>query len=69
MGGGKRLLCRRFGKDAEQDKRTYVSAWGLDGARAILHDLTQTALEQLDPFGDKAQFLRELALHLEKRTR
>ncbi|MBP5211521.1 MAG: polyprenyl synthetase family protein [Pyramidobacter sp.] len=62
-------MGKTLGKDAEQDKRTYVSAWGLDGARAILHDLTQTALEQLEPFDEKAQFLRELALYLEKRTR
>ena len=67
--GSQDEMGKTLGKDAEQDKRTYVSAWGLDGARAILHDLTQTALEQLDPFGDKAQFLRELALYLEKRTR
>ena len=62
-------MGKTLGKDAEQDKRTFVSAYGLDGARAVLHELTQKAEDQLAVFGEKADFLRELALFLENRTR
>ena len=62
-------MGKTLGKDAEQDKRTFVSSYGLDGARAILHELTQKTEDQLVAFGEKAEFLRELALYLEKRTR
>ncbi|MBP3753173.1 MAG: polyprenyl synthetase family protein [Pyramidobacter sp.] len=62
-------MGKTLGKDAEQDKRTFVLVHGLDGARKLLHELTQTAVSQLDIFGGKAEFLRELALYLENRTR
>ena len=62
-------MGKTLGKDAEQDKRTFVLVHGLDGARKLLHELTQTAVSQLDIFGEKAEFLRELALYLENRTR
>ena len=62
-------MGKTLGKDAEQDKRTFVLVHGLDGARTLLHELTQTAVSQLDIFGEKAEFLRELALYLENRTR
>lgn len=60
-------LGKTPGKDVAQDKRTFTRACGLEGARALLHDLTQKAESQLVIFGEKADFLRELALFLESR--
>lgn len=66
--GTQERMGKTLGKDEEQDKRTFVRAYGLDGARAMLHEMTLEAERQLEPFGEKAAFLRELAAYLENRS-
>ena len=66
--GDQAQMGKTLGKDAQQGKRTYVQAYGLDGARRILHDLTCEAADSIARFGQKAEFLRLLALYLENRT-
>ncbi len=62
-------MGKTLGKDEKQDKRTFVSARGLSGARAVLRDLTREAVSRLEGFGARADFLRDLAFYLENRTR
>ncbi len=66
--GSQEKIGKTLGKDIAQDKRTFVRAYGLDGARAMLHELTLEAEKQLEPFGEKAEFLRALAAYLENRS-
>lgn len=66
--GDQSQMGKTLGKDAEQGKITYVSSYGLDGARKILHDLTAEAKSSLSAFGEKAEFLTLLADYLESRT-
>ena len=54
-------LGKTAGKDADNDKPTYVSLLGIQGARDMAQRLYREALETLDEFGDAAQRLRELA--------
>jgi len=54
-------LGKTAGKDAENDKPTYVSLLGSQGAREMAQRLHREALESLAEFGDSAQRLRELA--------
>lgn len=54
-------LGKTAGKDADNDKPTYVKLMGLDGARAYAYQLTDEAVSLLEPFGDKALRLRQLA--------
>ncbi|HEX5363756.1 MAG TPA: farnesyl diphosphate synthase [Gallionella sp.] len=54
-------LGKTAGKDADNDKPTYVSLLGLPGARDMAQRLHREALETLAEFGDAAQRLRELA--------
>jgi farnesyl diphosphate synthase len=54
-------LGKTAGKDADNDKPTYVSLLGLQGAREMAQRLHREALESLNEFGDSAQRLRELA--------
>jgi len=54
-------LGKTAGKDADNDKPTYVSLLGLQGARDMAQRLHREALESLDGFGDAARRLRELA--------
>lgn len=54
-------LGKTAGKDADNDKPTYVKLMGLDGARAYAYQLTDKAVSLLEPFGNKALRLRQLA--------
>jgi farnesyl diphosphate synthase len=54
-------LGKTAGKDAVDQKPTYVSILGLDESRALAQKLREDAHRALLPFGDNAQRLRELA--------
>jgi farnesyl diphosphate synthase len=54
-------LGKTAGKDADNDKPTYVSLLGIQGARDMAQRLHREALETLAGFGMAAQRLRELA--------
>jgi farnesyl diphosphate synthase len=54
-------LGKTAGKDAADNKPTYVSLLGLDQSRALAEKLRNDAHAALSPFGDKGQRLRELA--------
>ncbi|MDP2784830.1 MAG: polyprenyl synthetase family protein [Sulfurimicrobium sp.] len=54
-------LGKTAGKDAENNKPTYVSVLGLSDARNLAEELHQNALSALTGFGDKARRLVQLA--------
>jgi farnesyl diphosphate synthase len=54
-------LGKTAGKDADNDKPTYVSLLGIQGARDMAQRLHREAMETLETFGDYALRLRELA--------
>jgi len=60
--GDSQTLGKTAGKDAAQDKPTYVSLMGLDYARKQAQELQVEAIASLASFGSKAQALKELAL-------
>lgn len=66
--GSQEKMGKTLGKDEEQNKITFVRAYGIEGARQKIHSLTLEADAQLDHFGDKAAFLKSLALYLENRS-
>jgi farnesyl diphosphate synthase len=54
-------LGKTAGKDAEQNKPTYVSVLGLAESRTFADELRREALKALEPFGDGALRLKQLA--------
>ena len=54
-------LGKTAGKDAADNKPTYVSILGLEPSRALAQQLRDTAHAALAPFGEQARRLRELA--------
>ena len=50
--------------DSERDKNTYVSLMGLEEARQEAERLTEKAMEELELFGESAEFLRHLTREL-----
>lgn len=61
-------LGKTAGKDAANDKPTYVTLLGLDAAREMANDLHQQALQAIAGFGDSALYLRQLADFIIKRS-
>lgn len=55
------LAGKRLGKDAEAGKATFVSLLGLDGAKTRAAELVDAAKAALDPYGNKADNLRQAA--------
>jgi farnesyl diphosphate synthase len=54
-------LGKTAGKDAKDNKPTYVSAIGVARARALAEEMRQNALDALAGFGERALRLRQLA--------
>ncbi|MBI3284797.1 MAG: polyprenyl synthetase family protein [Burkholderiales bacterium] len=54
-------LGKTAGKDAADNKPTYVSLLGLDASRQLAQQLCRDAHAALQPFGDSAQYLHDLA--------
>lgn len=59
--GSEEAAGKRVGKDAEAGKATFVSLLGLDGAKQRAADLVAEADRALEPYGTKAQNLRDAA--------
>lgn len=67
--GTEEEMGKSIGKDLDQGKNTFVSAYGLDGARKLLGEFTDLAVSHLSCFGDKSGFLVSLARYLAQRTK
>jgi len=67
--GDQEKLGKRVGNDRDKNKSTYVTILGLDEAKRLLDLTTQRAIESVEGYGDKAEFLIELAKYLLKREK
>ena len=67
--GNEEILGKPVGNDKELEKCTYVSKYGLQGEKKILEEITKEAIEELKEYGDRAEFLRELALYIKDRNK
>ena len=67
--GNEEILGKPVGNDKELGKCTYVSKYGLEGAKEILEKITKEAIEELNEYGEKAEFLKELALYIKNRNK
>jgi farnesyl diphosphate synthase len=60
-------MGKKVGKDADAGKATFVSLLGLDRARTQAAALADQAARHLDPFGDKADLMRDVAYYVVNR--
>ena len=67
--GDPKITGKPVGNDKEMGKCTYVSYDGLDGAKKELDKITQEAIEQLKDYGEKAEFLSQLATYIKNRNK
>jgi len=62
-------LGKATGKDAAAGKATFIDLYGLEGARARARELVDSAIAALDPYGEKAERLRQAARFIIERRR
>jgi len=67
--GDAATLGKTAGKDRAAGKPTYTSLLGLPQAKQLAEDLLAQALEGIEPFGERALRLRELAEFIVRRSR
>lgn len=59
--GKQEIMGKPVGSDQKNDKTTYVSLFGLKGARDLARHSVQLCLDSLGKFDQRADFLRDLA--------
>ena len=67
--GDEKITGKPVGNDKEKQKCTYVSEYGLERDKEILHLITNEAISELEEFGQKAEFLQNLAKYIETRNK
>ena len=67
--GNPEITGKPVGNDKELNKCTYVSFYGLDGAKKELDKIIKEALDELEAFGEKAEFLKQLAIYIKDRNK
>lgn len=59
--GDEKKLGKKVGSDNKNHKLTYPSIYGLEKSKKMVNDILKEALEAIKIFGEKANFLGELA--------
>lgn len=67
--GNPEITGKPVGNDKEHGKCTYVSYYGLDGAKQELNKIVKEAIDELEIYGEKAEFLRKLAIYIRDRNK
>ena len=67
--GDEKVLGKPVGNDKKLQKCTYVSEYGLEKAKQILDEVINQAIEEVEVYGDKSKFLRDLAIYIKNRNK
>ena len=67
--GDEKVLGKPVGNDRKRNKCTYVSKYGLEKAEQELEKNIKEAIESLETYGEKAEFLKELANYIGTRNK
>lgn len=67
--GNIEVLGKPVGNDREKKKSTFILAYGLKETQEILDIVIKDALDVLEPYGEKGEFLRALTLFIKNREK
>lgn len=62
--GDEKLLGKHTGKDADENKCTWISVYGMEKARKDAAMYTERAIQALKPMKEKAEFLQNIAKNM-----
>lgn len=67
--GDQDIIGKPVGNDKKLEKCTYVSFFGLEGAKKELDKLIEEALQGIEQYGEKADFLKKLTIYIKDRNK
>lgn len=67
--GDSKITGKPVGNDKERGKTTYVSFYGLNGAKQELDRIIKEAIKEIEIYGEKAEFLKQLAIYIKDREK
>lgn len=67
--GNVEVIGKPVGNDKARGKSTFIAAYGLQESQEILNIVIKDALEALEGFGKRAEFLKELTLFIKNREK
>ena len=67
--GDKEALGKETGSDEANDKTTYVTLFGVEGAKKQAEEYTEKAISIMERYGEKAMFFKDLAMYLLNRNK
>ncbi len=67
--GDSKKTGKPVGNDREMNKATYVTKYGLERAQEMLDDVINEAMASIRIFGDKSEFLLDLAVYIKNREK
>lgn len=67
--GNELITGKPVGNDREKHKCTYVTKYGLQEAKNILDKITKEAVEIVERYGEKGEFLKQLAIYIKERNK
>ena len=67
--GDEKVLGKPVGNDRANGKVTFTTKYGLEQAKAKLEGIINEAIEEIGKYGEKGNFLRELAIYIRDREK
>lgn len=67
--GDEKIFGKPIGNDKERGKCTFVTMFGLEESKRILDETINDAIEIINRFGGKGEFLKELAIYIKDRVK
>lgn len=67
--GDEKILGKPVGNDKKHGKVTFVTKYGIEKAKEILEDTIKKGIEELEEYGNRAEFLRKLAFYIRDREK
>lgn len=67
--GEPEITGKPVGNDKERGKTTYISYYGLDGTKQELNKIIDEAIKEIEIYGERAEFLKKLAIYIKDRNK
>ena len=67
--GSEEEMGKPVGNDKQRGKCTYVSKYRYNGTKKELEKITEEAIQIISKYGEKAEFLEQLALYIKNRNK